>query len=115
MALPRNGCIIKTTYLGYLDTEPTATCSAISHIAASIHEGLLKAPAQRPAPRMPGSISSQAAISTTLVGPTAATTTPWPLSPLHGCLRRRALLGFSLGALYHNPRRSTVERGTGLK
>src|SRR5918995_1334295 len=62
MALPRNGCIIKTTYLGYLDKEPTATCSAISHIAASIHEGLLKAPAQRPAPRMPGSISSQAAI-----------------------------------------------------
>jgi len=29
MASPRNGCIVRTTYLGYLDREPTAPCSAI--------------------------------------------------------------------------------------
>jgi hypothetical protein len=38
----------------------------LAHIAASIYEGLLGAPLQRPAPLMPGSISSQAAIGLAL-------------------------------------------------
>src|SRR5215207_6326380 len=54
-------------------------------------------------------------VSTTPVGTTAATTTPWPLSPLHGVLRRRALPRSGLGASYGYQRRSTVERGPGLK
>src|ERR687890_484484 len=54
-------------------------------------------------------------VSTTPVGTTSATTTPWPLPALPGALRLHALPRFGLKALYRSPRRSTVENETCLK
>ena len=62
MAFPRKGGIVRTTYLGYLDREPAAACSAIGSYRSVDTKACLEHLRRGQAPRMASSISSQAAI-----------------------------------------------------
>jgi hypothetical protein len=60
-------------------------------------------------------VSRLSLVRTAPVSTTAATTTPWPLSTLHGSLRLCALPESGSGAVNGYQRRSTVKYGTCLK